>query len=295
MSDTLKLKGKRAIITGANRGLGEAIARAFLAEGAAVLLCAREEVPLRRVADSLQALAPSAGRVLSMAADVSRPEDVDRLVCMVEKEWQGADVLINHAGIYGPLGKLHECDWNEWVKAVEVNLLGSAYMARAVLPLFMRQRDGRIIQLSGGGATSPLPRISAYAASKAGIVRFTETLAAEYLEYNIYVNAMAPGALNTRLLDEVLEAGPDRVGEAFYRKALQQKDTGGASLCKATQLAVFLASEAASGITGKLFSAVWDPWQSVDTFREELMGSDVYTLRRIVPQDRGLNWEPPCA
>ncbi len=285
----MKLTGKRALITGANRGLGEAIARAFHREGASVLLCARDETPLRAVADSLNA-ADGTNRACFISADVSRTDDIDRVVARAEKEWNGLDILVNNAGIYGPLGNLHEIDWSEWVQAIQVNLLGSAAMARAVIPLFLRQNSGRIIQLSGGGATSPLPRISAYAASKAGVVRLAETLAVEYRAQQIFVNAIAPGALNTRLLDEVLEAGPERVGAAFYNKAMQQKETGGAPMEKAAALAVFLASDAAHGITGKLFSSVWDPWQRIETFREELMNSEVYTLRRIVPEDRGFNW-----
>lgn len=285
----MKLNGKKAIITGANRGLGEAIARAFFREGASVLLCARDETPLRRVAESL-AREGDPDRVCFLTADVSKIADIDRVIEQVEKEWDGLDILVNNAGIYGPLGHLHEIDWQEWVRAIEVNLLGSTAMARAVLPLFLRQQSGRIIQLSGGGATSPLPNISAYAASKAGVVRLAETLAAEYRDQGIFVNAIAPGALNTRLLDEVLEAGPDRVGSSFYQKALQQKETGGAPMEKAAALAVYLASDAAHGITGKLFSSVWDPWQNMETLREELMNSDIYTLRRIVPEDRGCNW-----
>jgi len=146
---------------------------------------------------------------------------------------------------------------------------------------------GKIINLSGGGATTPLPRISAYAASKAAIVRLTETLAEELREFTIAVNAVAPGALNTRLLDEVLAAGSDVVGKEFYEKSLKQRDSGGAPLEKAARLCVYLASEVSDGITGKLISAPWDPWESLHEYREQLAKSDVYTLRRIVPEDRG--------
>src|SRR5206468_11879378 len=107
----------------------------------------------------------------------------------------------------------------DWVHAIHINLLGTVYCCRAALPLMRRAGAGKIITLSGGGATAPLPRISAYAASKAAVVRFTETLAEELRGTGIDVNAVAPGALNTRLLDEVLAAGPGRVGQQFYERA----------------------------------------------------------------------------
>jgi NAD(P)-dependent dehydrogenase (short-subunit alcohol dehydrogenase family) len=122
-------------------------------------------------------------------------------------------------------------------------------------------------------------------------VRLTETLAEECREYAIDINAVAPGALNTRLLDEVLESGPDAVGTAFYEKALKQKSNGGTPLELGAELCVYLASSASDGITGKLISAPWDPWRNLAQYREKLQDSDIYTLRRIVEKDRGMNWE----
>jgi 3-oxoacyl-[acyl-carrier protein] reductase len=118
----------------------------------------------------------------------------------------------------------------------------------------------------------------------------TETLAVELSDANVDVNAIAPGALNTRLLDEVVQAGPEKVGAEFYDRALKQRDQGGVPLEKGAALAVFLASAASDGITGRLLSAVWDDWAHLPERREELSQSDVYTLRRIVPGDRGLKW-----
>jgi 3-oxoacyl-[acyl-carrier protein] reductase len=166
-------------------------------------------------------------------------------------------------------------------------------MCREVLPAFRRQGYGKIINLSGGGATAPLPNMSAYAASKAAVVRFTETLAEETREARIDVNAIAPGALNTRLLEEVLAAGPERVGRAFYERSLKQRDTGGVPLEKGAELAVFLASAASDGITGRLLSAVWDDWANLPARRDVLAQTDVFTLRRIVPEDRREKWR--CA
>jgi NAD(P)-dependent dehydrogenase (short-subunit alcohol dehydrogenase family) len=163
-------------------------------------------------------------------------------------------------------------------------------MGRAVLPYFEAQGRGKIVQLSGGGATNPLPRISAYAVSKAAVIRFVETLAEETRDRHIDINAIAPGPLNTRMLNEILEAGPDKVGSAFFERSLQQKESGGAPLDKAADLAVFLGSEKSDGITGKIISSLWDPWRDLPEHLNDLRTTDIYTLRRIVPKDRGRTW-----
>jgi NAD(P)-dependent dehydrogenase (short-subunit alcohol dehydrogenase family) len=214
---------------------------------------------------------------------------VERLVASALEGLGEVTILVSNAGVYGPKGSVEQADWSEWVRAVEINLLGSVLPARALVAHFVRRGHGKIVQLSGGGATGPLPGLSAYAASKAAVVRFAETLAEELRGHGVDVNAIAPGALNTRMLDEVIEAGPDGVGEDFYRRALEQQRTGGVPLRRGAELAVFLGSADSDGITGKLLSAVWDPWSQLASHREDL-GSDVYTLRRIVPGDRGLEW-----
>jgi 3-oxoacyl-[acyl-carrier protein] reductase len=191
------------------------------------------------------------------------------------------------------MGPVEDNDWEAWAEAVRVNLFGTVLMCRAVVPHLRGQNYGKIINLSGGGATAPLPRMSAYAASKAAVVRFTETLAEEVRDAHIDVNAIAPGALNTRLLDQVLAAGPEAVGRAFYEKSLKQRDDGGVPPEKGAALAAFLASAHSDGITGRLLSAVWDDWEALPGRQQRLARSDIYTLRRIVPEDRGEKWQ--CA
>ena len=135
-----------------------------------------------------------------------------------------------------------------------------------------------------------MPHLSAYAASKAAVIRFMESLAEEVRGFGIDVNAIAPGALNTRLLGKVLEAGPEYVGADFYEKSLRQKESGGNSFEPATDLALFLASDKSNGISGKLISAVWDNWCNFPEHQAELNLSDVYTLRRITARERGYTW-----
>ncbi len=287
---SISLAGRAAVISGAGRGLGAAIARAYVEAGADVLLCARTDDELRRTRDTLRGRCGTGRRVESIRADVSRKDDVDRVFEAARELFSQVHILVNNAGIYGPKGRIEEVDWEAWVHAVQINLFGSIMMARAFVPHFRENGYGKIIQLSGGGATAPFPFISAYAASKAGVVRFAETLAEEVREDGIDVNSLAPGALNTGMLDEVIAAGPERVGRARYERSVRQKAEGGVPSERGAELAVFLASGLSDGITGKLISAVWDPWRTLPERRDELDGTDIYTLRRIVPKDRGMDW-----
>jgi NAD(P)-dependent dehydrogenase (short-subunit alcohol dehydrogenase family) len=286
----LALNGKVGIITGANQGLGFEIAKAFLLAGANLMICARNEALLHEALLKLHSFATSEQRLYAQVCDVSKEADVKALVERTIEIFSELHILVNNAGIYGPKGETESVNWGEWIRAMEINVFGSVLMCRETLSYFKGQKFGKIIQLSGGGATNPMPRISAYAVSKAAIVRFSETLAEEVREFGIDVNCIAPGALNTRMLDEILEAGPEKVGQVFYDRSLKQRDTGGASMQRGAELAVFLASEASNGITGKLISAVWDNWSEWPKHLNELSASDVYTLRRITGRDRSMDW-----
>jgi NAD(P)-dependent dehydrogenase (short-subunit alcohol dehydrogenase family) len=284
------LSGKVAIITGANQGFGLEVARKYVLAGADVMLCARNADLLEEARGKLIESAESNQKVKAKKCDVSIETDVQNLVSDTISQLGGCHIIVNNAGIYGPKGEIEAVDWAEWAKAIEINIYGSVLMCRSILPHFKAQGYGKVIQLSGGGATNPIPRISAYAVSKAAIVRFAETLAEEVRGTGIDVNAIAPGALNTRMLDEVLEAGPEKVGKDFYERSLKQKESGGVPLDRGADLALFLASSASDGITGKLISAVWDDWEYWPEHLDELSNSDVYTLRRIVGRDRAFAW-----
>lgn len=284
------LSGKQAIITGASQGLGLEIARKFVSAGADVILCARNEALLNCARNELERLATSDQKIFAKAADVSLESDVKDLIEMTLTSLGGCHILVNNAGVYGPKGEIESVDWSSWIKAIEINVFGSVLTTRLLIPHLKAQGYGKIIQLSGGGATSPLPLISAYAVSKAAIVRYAESLAEELRGTGIDVNCIAPGALNTRMLDEVLDAGPNKVGKAFYERSLKQKQSGGSPLDKGAELALFLASSASDGITAKLISAVWDKWEQWPQHLKELSQSDIYTLRRIAGRDRGFDW-----
>jgi len=218
------------------------------------------------------------------AADVAQPEQVQAAVEEVLEAWGGIDVLVNNAGVQGPIGPAHHVPVADWIYAVQVNLVGCFLCTRLVLPGMIERGCGKIVNLSGGGAVSPRPGYSAYSASKAGVVRFTETLATEVAEYGIDVNAIAPGAVNTKMLEETLAAGK-AAGFQVQEEARKQLENGGVDPELPARLVVFLASSRSDGLTGRLLSAVWDPWEELDI--EAIMAGDTYTVRRIVPDDRG--------
>jgi NAD(P)-dependent dehydrogenase (short-subunit alcohol dehydrogenase family) len=285
----MSLANRTALITGASHGLGVAIAEHLLSEGANVALCSRTATDLAAQHKRLAA-AYGADRVWAKPADISCKSDVDALFAEAQSRFGGLDILVNNAGIYGPMGSIDAVDWDQWVQAIAINLTGTVYCARKAVTMFKPQRYGKIVILSGGGATSPLPGISAYAASKAAIVRFTETLALEVREWNIDVNAMAPGALMTRLTDQLIAAGPERVGAAFHARMVKLRQEGGTPLALGATLCGYLASAESDGLTGRLLAAQWDPWPFSEEHRREIADSDIYTLRRIVPKDRGRTW-----
>ena len=285
----MRLAGRVAIITGAGQGLGAAIARHFLAEGAAVSLCARSAGDLDAQREHLTPL-HSGDRVLATVADVKSAPDVDNLFGRTLERFGRFDILVNNAGVYGPMGSVDTVDWVQWTETISINLVGTAYCIRAAIPMFKARRYGKIINLSGGGATRPLPGLSAYAASKAAVVRLTETVALELKDFAVDVNAVAPGALATRLTDQLIAAGPERVGAALHAQMVKLKAEGGVPLARGAELCVYLASAESDGLTGRLIAAPWDPWPFDAAIRGRLAEGDIYTLRRIEPADRQLAW-----
>ena len=211
------LSGKVAIVTGANQGLGLEIVKHYLGAGASVVMCARNYELLSVARDQLACDLAPPQKLLAKSVDISNLNDVNSLLEFTLQECGNCHILVNNAGIYGPKGSVENIETADWIRTIEVNVFGSMFMSRAVIPIFKAQGYGKIIQLSGGGATNPLPNLSAYAASKAAIIRYAETLAEELRGSGIDVNSIAPGALNTRLLDEVLEAGPEKSAAYFLK------------------------------------------------------------------------------
>ncbi|MCL5746005.1 MAG: SDR family oxidoreductase [Acidobacteria bacterium] len=267
------LKDKAVLITGAGRGIGKRLALAFAAAGARVGLLARSKAEL----DLAHLEIEHAGSVsLRIRADVRDFEQMCAAVVRMQAHFGAVNVLIAAAATQGPIGPLAEAQPKAWVEAIETNLLGVMFSCRAVLPQMIERRSGKIIVLSGGGATHPRPNFSAYASSKAAVVRLVETLAEEVRDHNVQINCLAPGGTYTNMTDEILRAG-DRAGWEAREDALQVRLTGGTPPDRQVQLAMFLADERSNHVSGKLIH-VDDDWKRLENSN---IHPEIYTLRRV--------------
>ena len=280
-SGSARLQNKVALVVGAGRGIGEAIALRFAAEGAKLILAARSATELQAVSEIVKAAGGTAHFVVT---DVTAPPEVASLVQKSIELFGRIDILVNAAGTYGPIGRAWEVDAKEWANTFSANLFGPFLLCQSVLPHMIRAGRGKIINFSGGGATSPLCRFSAYGVSKAAVVRLTETLAEEAKEFNIQVNAIAPGAVDTKLQDSVLAAG-ERAGDLLQRiRRLRETGEGGTPREVPAELALFLASDDSRNLTGRLISAPNDKWESwTDERIAQVMSQPWFTLRRMDP------------
>ena len=287
---TYNFQGKTVLITGASRGIGYEVAKKYLKYGANLMICSKDPKNIKKSYMKLKKIKKSNQKLYYQITDISSPQDINLLINQTIRKLKKIDILINNAGIYGPKGIIEKIDWNDWVKTIEVNLFGAVLLCRLIVPHFKKRNKGKIIQLSGGGVAGPLPRISGYAISKIGVVRFMENLSEEVKKYNIHINTVAPGAINTGMIKEILKEGPKNVGTYYYKKALIQKKEGGTSYKKATDLILFLGSKYSDGIKGKLISALWDDLKIWYKYLKILKNSDLYTLKRINSKDRGFDW-----
>jgi NAD(P)-dependent dehydrogenase (short-subunit alcohol dehydrogenase family) len=286
----MKLRDQTCLVTGASHGLGKCIATRFWEEGASLLLVGRDAAALDELSDCL-ASPKLGGQKLSLAAlDLSQGSTTATLMRQAAEELGAITVLINNAAVLGPIGPLWENNLADWENAIRVNLLAPAALCAAVIPSMASVGHGKIVNLSGGGATGPRPFFSAYASAKAGLVRLTEVLAHETRSMNIDVNCIAPGVMRTRMLDTILSAGKARAGTEECDRAEKCVGRPQETCQQAVELALFLSSSESDGISGRLISAVWDAWESLPNHQEFLATTDIYTLRRIVPRDRGLDW-----
>jgi NAD(P)-dependent dehydrogenase (short-subunit alcohol dehydrogenase family) len=273
----------RLVITGTSSGIGCALTGHLLVQGHHVWGLARS--------DQSDLTAKHPGVFRASRCDVADWTQMERTATEIAAAWPHIDGLITCAGLQGAIGPAVSLDPRQWSATIRANLDGTYYAIRACHELLSRApRRAKIVCFSGGGATKARPNFSAYAAAKTGVIRLVETIAEELRGEPLDINAVAPGAINTRLTDEVIRLGPAVVGETEYQTALKQKETGGGSLEKAISLVEWLLSPASDGISGRLLSAPWDSWAGLGRHAGAIAKSDVYTLRRIVPDDRGLKF-----
>lgn len=271
------------VLTGSSSGIGRALAERLLARGHHVWGVARSDQSAFAV--------NSGGGFRASRCDVSDWAETARTAAEVAAAWPHLDGLIACAGLQGEVGRALGADPARWGATVRANLDGTFHALRAFDALLAQApRRAKVICFSGGGASQPRARFSAYGVAKTGVVRLVETIAQEERGRAYDINAVAPGGINTRLTDEILALGPAVVGEAEHAAAQKQKTGGGAPLEKALGLVAWLLSPASDGISGRLLSAPWDPWPALPAHAAELAASDIYTLRRIVPEERGKKW-----
>jgi len=273
------MRGRLVVITGSGRGIGRAIAQECARNGARLILASRTLAELEQSAALVRKAEP--GAVVTIAqCDVSSREQVQDLFAKARHEHGPVFAVVCAAGILGEPGLLEDSNLAVWEKTIQINLLGSVYCAHYAIPQMKQLGEGRLVFFSGGGQ-GPQARRTAYVASKGAIWRLTESLGAELLESKIYVNAIAPGPVNTKFLEDLLLAGEKRVGKAEYQNALQQKADGGTAPDFAARLTTWLLSDESRGLSGKVLSARWDDFRS---FRElpALTSSDIFTFKRVI-------------
>jgi 3-oxoacyl-[acyl-carrier protein] reductase len=285
------LAGRTCLITGASRGLGASLAAAFWEHGANLILTSRSHAALALVREKL----PDRPRqqCVLIEADLSDPAAPGALIHAARAKAPKLDALVNNAATLGPIGPVWTNDWTQWLDTQQVNYLAPVRLCSLVVPWMIEHGYGKIVNMSGGGAASPRVNFTAYAAAKAALVRFSETLALEVAGRGIDVNCVAPGGMFTQKTAAVLDAGPAVAGEKEFAQANAIRASGSSALVRATDLCVFLAGAVSDGISGKLISAVWDPWATLSEHQHDLKSTDIYTLRRIVPGDRGFSWDNP--
>lgn len=269
-----KFAGVPVLVTGAGRGIGKRFAIGFSVLGARVGILARSKAEVDLCQLEIEQQGYTAVR---LRADVTDYEQVHAAVERMKVHFGDyPHVLVCAAGMLGPIGPFSESNPKHWDDVVRTNLMGVLHCCRAVLPHMTKRRSGKIIVLTGGGATPARPNFALYGATKTALVRFVESLAEELAENNVQINGLSPGGTYTHMTDQVLAAG-DRAGWREIEQARQVRVTGGVPAVKQMELAAFLASEQSNHISGRLIN-VEDDWKKL---RDKNAGPELYRLRRV--------------
>lgn len=285
MSDLLK--DKVAIITGGSRGIGRAIAERFAKEGCNLMLASRTKSELEKTAELIKSQSPV--NVISYQTDIGNENEVMLMVNQTITEFGKIDILINNAAIIGPMGEISKISGQKFLDTLKNNIGGTVFCTKAVIPYMKSQKQGSIINMSGGGGLSSLPYFDAYSASKAAIVRLTENFALELEEFNINVTAISPGAVNTKMFNEQLKADKNSIGENNWQALQERLASGGEPIEKTPELALFIASQNRKELNGRVISAIWDDWEKISKQKEKIIDTDIFQMRRIVPKDRDID------
>ncbi|MGB8216471.1 MAG: SDR family oxidoreductase [Candidatus Methanoperedens sp.] len=271
----MKKRSLNILITGGGSGIGAALAVDLAANGHSVIICGRREKNLKEVAGTSK-------NVYYHVCDVSDEKSVIDFLNFVKSKFDHIDVIINSAGLFGAIGRFDKTDSQMWKKTFEINMFGVYLVTKHFLDLLLRSDVKKIINFSGGGAFGAFPNYSAYAVSKAAVVRFSENIAAELKDLGVQVNCVAPGFVATEIHDATLQVGEETSGEHF-KKTMAQLKEGSVPMEVVVECVKFLISPESDGLTGKTISARFDKWNS-DIFKkfiDQITGSELYTMRRI--------------
>jgi len=274
------LKGKTILITGGSLGIGFATAKKCVEEGSRVIIVARNKTTLHSSLKILNQISTEQEHLL-YSLDVKNINAVNNFSKWIEDQKVKINGLVNCAGVYGPIGKTIEVDMKQFTKAFNINFFGTIYMCNAIIPIMDNSERRKVVNFSGGGAATPFPNYSAYATSKAAIVRFTENLNIELTNKKIDINSVAPGFVATRLHEDTLKAGPEKSGNNFYNNTIEQIKEKSVPPELAADLTAFLLSKDSDGIGGKFISAPWDDWENINFKKKLIKDQDFATLRRV--------------
>ena len=277
MADSKRLDGRAALITGGGRGIGQAIARAYAAEGAKLALAARTDAELQETATNIREQYNA--DVITVLTDVTNRAQVENAVAQTLNRYGVIDVMVNNAGNTGQIGPLWTLDPDRWANTISVHVLGTYYGCRAAIPPMLERGSGRIVNMSGVGG----PNDTSYDAAKTAIVNLTENLSVELAGAGITVNAISPGSIHTRMWEEVRDMAYEAGDMEMYEKGVQVTSGGGASIERAAQLAVMLGSDQCGALSGRLIRAALDTFEEIPANVDAIMASDAYLLRRVDP------------
>jgi NAD(P)-dependent dehydrogenase (short-subunit alcohol dehydrogenase family) len=269
----IDLTGQVALVTGGGGDLGRAFALALAGAGARVALAARSAEPL---AETVALVERGGGRALAIPGDVTAPDAVTRVASTAESQLGPISILVNSAGVVGPLGYDWQADPEDWWRTFEVNVLGSFRIAREVLPGMVARKQGRIVNVSSGAAFNRLPQMAAYCASKAAVTQWTKILAEDTKAYGIAVFAFHPGAVRSSMLAGLTEPPnvPREVRDMFCAVLNQGRDT---PIERCAQMLLFLVSGAADALSGRFIRAQDNEAELVRR-AEEIQRNDLHTV-----------------
>lgn len=268
-----QLKGTTAVVTGGGRGIGRAIAQALAAAGAKVALLARSATEL---AETAAMISQARGKAQAFPADVTDASRLPGVLAHIEETLGPVDVLVNNAGILGPIAPFWETEADLWWQVMEVNLRGPMLCARLVLPGMTQRRSGRIINVASGAGIGPYTYFSAYVASKTALVRFTECLAAEAKPYGVAVFSVEPGTVRTRMSEYSVNSPEGKRWIPWFKRVFDEGLNSPPE--RVAQRVLHLASGRADPLSGR-FLPLADDLDVLQENLEEIERDKLYSLR----------------